>query len=187
MEDKYVLNKLAEALTNLSDKDLHKLAAIVKHPAAVVELGNLIESILALRKTERNIISSTEKRKESKISAGETRAYGTESNIKNDRFYIRSVEDVKKVFKTLLENRNFFPGTKDVVEAVNSEFQCGINYSDYRKRGRKDVIQTCLSHLANFPERKQISLIKSFFGKVYQKHGELDQYRNFFRILAGYE
>jgi hypothetical protein len=74
-----------------------------------------------------------------------------------------------------------------VVEAVNSEFQCGLNYSDYRKRGRKDVIKKCLSHLSNLPERKQISLIKSFFAKVYQKHGELDQYRNFFRILAGYE
>jgi hypothetical protein len=187
MEDKYVLNKLVRALSNLPDNDLRKLASVLRQPGIGEELGKLIESVFALRKAERNIISHTDKKEEFATEVVRGRIDRANLNIRDNHLFIRSIGDVRNTFETLLENKDLFPSTKDVVEAVNSEFQCGINYADFRKRGRKDVIKKCLSQLEKLPNGKQISLIKSFFYKVYREHGELEQYRKFFRILAGYE
>lgn len=187
MENQYVLNKFVNALNTLSDADLRHLARMLKQPKVNEDLARLIESTLALRHAERN----------SKLQKGDgasyrnrmahARAETTNLAARGYEVPIRSMEDVKNTFIGLLEDRNLFRSTRDVVDSVNTSFQCGIEYEKFRKRGRRPVIRKCLQHLSGFPVSKQIEVLRSFLNKISDEASRLEQYRELFRFLAGYE
>lgn len=187
MENQYVLNKLVNALSILSDSDLRQIAHILKQPNVNEELAKLIESTLALRSAE----TGTRRREASeaarKSRRDERKAKRNNLTAQDRHTPIDSMEDIQNSVVALLEDRKLFPSTRDVVDSVNKSFQCAIEYEKFRKRGRKPVIRKCLRHLSDFPIRNQIHLLRSFLHKVREESGALDQYRELFRILAGYD
>lgn len=181
MSGSYIINKLFLALSDLTDNDLRRLLSILRRNDAITELAKVVESILSLRRIERPDAVRWQEGQDAESSlAGEG---PSEKSGDNESPNGRSFDELERAIQTLLDNRQAFPTTKDVVDVVNSEFQCGIDYDSYRKRGRRDVIKRCRADLQLLPKRKQISLMKAFF----QKHAEMDKYARLFKILAGYE
>jgi len=185
MGKNYVLNKLMRALNTLSDSELSRLAALFSQPSINIEFVTLIESTLALRKAERSIGSEKLYGAIKNNLKGKTQSESEVSAQIDHR--IHSFEDVQNTFTSLLVDKKLFRSTKDVVDAVNTSFSCDIDYEKYRRRGRKPVIKKCLKYLSGQPLRKQIGLMRSFLQKISEESKALDQYRELFGILAGYD
>lgn len=184
MTSEYVLNKLVDALNDLPDEDLVSLAALLRQPAADKTLAMLIENTLALREAERR--SRTVSRK-MPISPERHKAQllgGNSKIISSHQRQIGSLKDVAGSLAKLLQDRNLFPSTKDVINAINGAFDLKINYEEFRKRGRRDLIQRCLSYVSELRESKQIDRLESFLKQIPQSRLEMDQYRSLFRILT---
>lgn len=187
MENKYVLIKLVGALNTLSDSDLSRLAVLLKQPKVNEALVKLIENTLELRMAERT--SRPDKRYEdaSEVTEEQRTIERNSIGLRGDQVGVQAVEDVQSAFVTLLQDRSLFPSTKDVVDAVNRVFQWGIDYEEFRKRGRRDLINKYLHRLSLYPDNRRIKLLKSFFYEVSQKAVKVDKYSELFKILAGYE
>ena len=188
MDNKYILKKLISALNSFSDHELQQLATLFKEPAVNEAIVKVIEGTLALRNVKRKskIITTIKSsaRTEVKRETPEKNNV-TASEIKIGTHYKNQIE---QKFAALLANKNLFPSTKDVVNVVNTSFHWRINYIDFYKRGRRDLIQKCIRKLSTYSEREQRKMIKSFLECVKEQPGEKDQqYRILFKILAGDE
>ncbi len=188
MDNKYILNKLISALNSFSDHELQQLATLFKEPAVNEAIVKVIEGTLALRNAERKskIITTTKSSARTEVKRETTKKNNvTERDIKKGTHYRNQI---KQKFATLLANRNLFPSTNDVVNAVNASFHWQINYVDFYRRGRRDLIQNCIRELSTYSESEQRKMIKSFLEWVKEQPGEKDQqYRILFKILAGDE
>lgn len=184
MRNKYILNKLIESLWNLQESDLRKLAAILANPEGNEALLKLIEGTLAFRSAARksrfDVIHEKAQPNREEVRAREGKV------ITQNRLNIESlsINDIRNQFKLFLSDKKILPSTKDVVEAVNSAFNFGIEYNNYYKRGRRDLIQRCMRELGYLPQKQQLKLMKSFFSQVSEKYNGVDAYQKLFRILA---
>ena len=187
MENEHILNKLMTALNSLSDKELHQLASLFKQQEASQALIKLIESTLALREAERKSKSEIPKKPtEGKEFKGESREIDNVS-IQNRQGGVHSMDDIRDTFVALLNDRNIFPSIKNVVKALDASFNWGIAYKNFWKRGRRDLIKKCLRNLDSSTEREQRKMLKFFLSRIEKQVGEMGQYRELLRILAGNE
>jgi len=92
-----------------------------------------------------------------------------------------------KVLTSLLEDRQTFPGTVDVVRAVQTWFGFDIDYGRYRKSGRRDLIRACRRRLQDLSGPAQARLLHAFMRKYAPRHTATDVYQRLFRILAGHD
>ena len=83
-----------------------------------------------------------------------------------------------------LNDRNIFPSTMDVINFANSIFDCRINYEQFRRRGRRDLIKKVLKHLFELPISLRESMLKNFFSKLQSANNESSAYQELFKILT---
>lgn len=190
MESQSVLNKLFNTLGNLSDDDLRKLAELFRYQNTSKAFVKMIESALGFRDaTHGNKMPLREQRaKHNSIEEFEVQRSAVYHEPVN---YISRGRTSKKMLyagvASALEDRDLFPSTKDVAEVVNSQFNCGIEYEDFQKRGRRDIIGKCMQNLRKLPEKDQYTLLRDFFHKIITDRSGMNQYRELFRILTSYE
>ena len=146
-----------------------------------------IRDTFALREAERKSKSEIPKKPtEGKEFKGESREIDNVS-IQNRQGGVHSMDDIRDTFVALLNDRNIFPSIKSVVKALDASFNWGIAYKNFLKRGRRDLIKKCLRKLDSSTEREQRKMLKSFLSRIEKQVGEMGQYRELLRILAGNE
>lgn len=183
----YSLNKFLSLLNELSDSDLQDLGNLLAQPKACEKFSRLIRTTLELRKSERRHkyqIYNKSRIEEEPKSKTEPKK---QVPVKSDLDDIMHINGMKGRFFCLLEDRKLFPSNRDVVTAVNKEFDCDIPYKYSGKHGRKDIINKCWKHLSGYPRQVQRRMIKNFVDRMLVTNSQRDEYRELFRILANHE
>ena len=185
-----ILEKFVSMLARFTDKELRELKTLFQNPNASHAIVNLIEGTLELRRlrsSNRSIARTVAQKK------GEPARNDIEREEIPKRSVSKGISPINNFshrFAGILQSKKLFPSTKDVVKAVNESFSWGIEYEDFYKRGRRDLIQHCLGRLADIREDKRRRMIRSFVKDIRAKKGSEDldrQYRELFKILAGDE
>jgi len=183
----HVINKLIAAMYDFSDDTLRQLTEILEHPRECTLLQRRIREILALRRTERR----TGKEKSNTHVVKENVELVADSNpgIQSARFEAFSGSDVnlKNMLFDILQDRERFGSTRDVIEAINSFFDCGLDYESFRRRGRRDAIRRCWTQLLNLSKKERSRLLRRFFEAIYSQEGDKRIYRELFRLLTHHE
>ncbi len=202
--------KLVSALSKFSENDLRQLEIILSKPDASKALVHVIKAALQFRYAERkseydfpNQISFADSQKrrlsnsisksdslnkryeEAKDQKVKTEINGINLKRSKNKFILN--EHIKTKLASMLKNKNLYLSTRDVVDAINSSFKLNINYLDYYKRGRRDLINNFLNQLSELPNKKRLELIKNFFSQVGLNNLESDEYQKLFSILVGNE
>lgn len=183
--NKFVFPKLVNALLGFSDRQLRELKALLRRPRSGSAVIKQIDSILELRAEERAIRSSSNKRPNPMIS--EQKWHVDSAALESSQIGHRLPDNLRSNLTAILENRRLFPGTKDVIQVVNTYFNCEFDYATFRKRGRKDLIQRCWSHLESLPGKHRKRMIGSFIRRFAAEFSDSDAYRDLFKILTGNE
>jgi hypothetical protein len=184
MKPEFVLEKLIDLLGELSDADLINLGALLRQPDVHLILAKLIESTLALREAERRSRKLGHGKLIRDEILQEDSPTGTARIIDNDVRQKGSLKEAVRYVGQLLADRNLFPSTKDVVTAINAAFDLKMRYEEFRKRGRRDLIERWLTYVGRMPESEQWHRFEAFVKQMPANRFDTDQYRNLFRILT---
>ena len=172
MRIEYVIEKLLSSLSRLSDKELHQLADLFCQSDVAETFGKIVENILYLRQLERGSRKRSMPEKMHIVR-----------NIKGKRS-VRAGDPVKEKFFAFLNDRTLFPSTRDVVEVLNDVFKLGFRYEDYRKQGRKDLIQKCWRNFECMPLTQRRKVLRSLFQRSTNDTFQSEGYEELFRILS---
>jgi hypothetical protein len=183
----HVDNKLIASIHGFSDGDLLQLAEILEHPAESTSLQRMIREILALRKTERK--AGKEKSDIHVVKDDAELVADSNPAIQLPRFeaFIGSDENLKNMLFDILQDRGLFASTHDVIEAINSFFDCDLDYEGFRRRGRRDAIRRCWTQLLNLPKKERSELLRRFFEAIYGQEGDRRIYRELFKLLTNHD
>lgn len=189
MKDKHIVDKFISLLSRFSEKELLELRTLFQDPRANKVFLKALDGSLELRRLY-SIRSSLEhgltpnsKKELNNVQKAET---SKSSSAKG----FRPINGFSHRFAEILQNRNLYPSTKDVVNAINNAFNWEIKYEDFYKRGRRDLIRHCLNRLSDIEEGQRRKMIRSFISDIRSRKDweELDRhYRELFGILAGDE
>jgi hypothetical protein len=183
----YSLNKFLSLLNNLSDTDLRDLGNLLAQPKVCEKLSRLIRTTLELRQSEkRNKYQIYNKSGIEEAPRSKTELK-KQIPVKSDLDDIMHVNGLKARFFSLLEDRKLFPSNRDVLTALNKEFDCDIPYKYSSKHGRRDIINKCWIHLSGYPRQVRRRMIKNFVDRMLVTNSQRDEYRELFRILANHE
>ena len=186
-KDVSLLIRFLSFFDDLSDKELRKFATLLSQPMVTRALISLIESSLTIRKAERTSgsqkISTPPIRDSSVITSKSSKNEVVQNGISSRM----SVDEARRAFSTLLEDRDLFPSTRDIVDAINLHYDWQISYEKFKKRGRRDLIQICLSRLKTYSDIQQVKKTYLFIERLKTQHSGVDHYKNLFNILVGNE
>ena len=178
-----ILNKLMSALNSFSDRDLRDLADLFNEPGANEAIAKVIQGTLSLREAKRRSKLSSKRRSAVSIAHKER---DIEKAIPESNSGLSSAEQMRKELTSFLLDKKIFSSTRDVVHAINISFGRQIDYRDFYKRGRRDLISRFLRELSSYSEEEQRRMIKEFMGQVNVQSAETDEgYKRLFKILAG--
>ena len=172
MGSEYVINNLVASLGRLSDQDLRDLSNLFYDGDVAKAFAEVVEKMIYLRQAERQ---------------RSKKFFSTEASVprraEGDR-HTRPIEPARVRFFAILSDRSLFPATRDVVEVLNNVFGLGLQYENYRKRGRRDLILKCWRHLEKMPLSDRRSVLQSLSSR--SEHGSFrsEGYHELFRILS---
>ena len=184
MREEYVVDKLVAALAGMSDLDLRLLASLLAERSVRTSLSTLLDRMIALRKAE------NESRRRRRATRQATLPYGSDevqNSVRPPAQHGRSqaqASELRSVFFGLLQDRDRYPSTRDVLDAMNTSFGMSLEYEKFKRRGRKDAITYCWSRLSDLGEVRRLRLLKRFLSGVATGPSEKDEYGHLFRILA---
>ena len=172
MGSEHVINKLVANLGRLSDQELRELSELFQQGDVARAFAEVVEKIIYLRRAEHqrsmNAIPI-----ETSVSR---KAVGDQP--------IRPSEPAKGRFFAILNDRTLFPTTRDVVEILNSVFGLELRYKNYRRHGRRDLIQKCWRHLEKMPSFDRRRVLQSLSSKDANSSFRSEGYHELFRILS---
>ena len=172
MRNEYVINKLVSNLGRLSDQELQELSNLFYEGDVAKAFAEVVEKIIYLRRAERQ---------------RSKKFFSTEANIpqraERDR-HISSGEPARDKFFVILNDRSLFPATRDVVEVLNNVFGLELQYENYRKRGRRDLIKKCWHHFEKMPIDKRRRVIQLLSNRSAHGTFRSEGYHELFRILS---
>jgi len=172
MKTDYVIHKLISSLSRLSDRELHELADLFHRPDVGEVFGRIVEKTIYLRHVERNM--------RKRITHRETR-----SMVTNDqKQWIGAKKHTKDKFFAFLNDRSLFPSTRDVINVLNYAFQANFTYEEYRKRGRRDLIQKCWSKFENMSLIYRRRVLKLLSRRTVDHPHSSEGYHELFKILS---
>jgi hypothetical protein len=177
-----IIAKLMSTLSDYSNVELKNLIDILRIARTRNAFIEMIENYLLLRgeQPSEKQIEVFEK----KIEPNEVR-YPPASPIRNKGDKGEVEAKLKEMFVHYLSDRARYPATKDVIIELNESFNCNLKYKDYRKRGRKDAITKCWSHISGLPKKQRMSLLNNFFRDDFPNSNlSHDEYLQLFRILT---
>jgi hypothetical protein len=180
-----VLRKLIDSLFLFTNEELRTLKAILRQKKALDALTGQIETILILRESDgptrhSRVRESTSRRPIKEVEDDTAAVEGKDlTNL--------SPGDLKDAFFKVLQNRELYPTTADVVEALNTHFGCDFQYRAFKKRGRKDLISKCWSFLDSLPDQDRGESLRKFFQEHQIKYSGSTGYQDLFRVLTDNE
>jgi hypothetical protein len=172
MQREYVIEKLVSALRRLSDEELYALSQLLRYSDVAHIFGEIVDRMIRLRGIER------ERRPESRVLEGQN------SRKPSRASRMGVTEPVEARFFNLLNDRQLFPSTKDVVDVLNDVFNLGLRYEDYVKHGRRDLIQRCWNHLQAMPVNERRRLLRVLSERGESQSAGSEGYHELFRILS---
>jgi len=180
MENKYVIQKFIKWLNNLPEVELNELADLLSEREGSRSLVAIIRNTIDLRNYERS---------SSRRLISRDRGLGKESRVINrsPSSNVGSVEEVKRKFFEAFEDLSLFPTRKEIINVMNGVFDCGLEYTNYKKRGRKDLISKCWNQLSRLPKEEQHKKLRTFVDKISENKYGRNEYKELFRILANHE
>ena len=182
MNNNYVVHELLAALAGLSNRQLRQLAAVFAKRDAGKAFSKAIEEIVLLREAERRTRKARSKQLQ-EVQSGREGLAGTTIVSPNEvRYYPKEV--IKTRFYEVLNNRDVLPSTKDVIEVLRESFPFKFEYSEFRRRGRRDLIGKCWGYLEEMPSAPQRKLLETFFRRTYKGSIEGEGYQELFKILS---
>jgi hypothetical protein len=172
MGNEYVIEKLISSLSHLSDRELHDLANLFYQRHVAEAFAQIVEKTVYLREAERH-----------------KRMPGAPYEIRiverrEGRGPVRRSEPARERFFAILNDRDLFPSTRDVVEVLNDVFELGFRYEDYRKRGRKDLIEKCWRHFEGMPLTERRNVLSVLSRRSTDDPFRSEGYHELFRILS---
>jgi hypothetical protein len=180
MENKYVLQKFVKWLNTLPEVELNELADLLSEPKVSRSLIAIIKNTIGLRDFEHN---STRRLIVKDKGVGEkSRVMNISPSPNIGRF-----DEVKRKFFEAFEDLSLFPTRKEIVKVMNGIFNCGLEYKNYKKRGRKDLIRKCWNQLSMLPKEEQHKKLKIFVDKISENNLGRNEYKELFRILSNHE
>jgi len=186
MGNKYIIQKLMEWLNNLSDSELKELSYLFSERDVRTNLLAIINNVLALRQAEAKRKSQPvarvkdwtpmmPKRQISRVVTGDATSSVDHST------------ELKHMFFELFNDNSLFPSRRDMLDAMNKVFNCGFEYSQYEKRGRKDLIIKCWNKLKELPKDEQRKKLRTFVSRLPEDRADRDDYKELFRLLVNHE
>jgi len=186
MGNRYVLQRLIEWLNKLSDSELEELSHLFSEPQVRTSLLAIIDNALSLRRAEggrrlqpevraRDWGLGMPKREPSRVLGGDATSSVDHST------------EVKQLFFEIFENNSLFPSRRDMLDAMNKAFNCGFEYRQHEKRGRKDLIIKCWNKLKDLPKEEQRKKLRALVSRISQTRTDRDDYKELFRLLVNHE
>ena len=186
MGNKYILQRLIEWLNKLSDSELEELSHLFSEPQVRTSLLAIIRNALSLRQAEserklqpvvraRDWAFEMPKKEPSKILRGDATSPVNHST------------EVKQLFFGIFEDTSLFPSRKDMLDAMNKAFNCGFEYRQHEKRGRKDLIIKCWNRLKELPRNEQRKKLRALVNEISETRSDGDDYKELFRLLVNHE
>lgn len=182
MSSEFVLDKLAAALLTLTDSQLIRLKKLLLNGQVQKAVVNQIESILLTRSAEKSVGGSVLS-SPSRVTNADSRD-SAESSGRNHSFSHDRESKLKDSFFSLLEDRQFFPSTKDVLQAISQHLKLRYSYEDFKKRGRRDLVSRTWTALQQLSERRRIDLLRDLFETYAAPSENSSAYRDLFEVLT---
>ena len=186
MGNRYILQKMIDWLIKLSDSELEELSYLFSQHDVRTSLLAIINNVLTLRHTEterklqpkvraRDWVPRAPKREVSGIVSGDVTSPVDHST------------ELKQVFFDVFEDTSLFPLRRDMLDAMNKVFNCDFEYSQYEKRGRKDLITKCWNKLKGLPRDEQRKKLRTLVSRISGERADRDDYKELFRLLVNHE
>jgi len=175
--------RLLEAIQTLSVDDLAALEAVLRSPSARESLWRMLRELLSLRKEALALPlfdDNASPGNERPVSKDASRA-ASEQALQR---LIRSEELSREAFYDIFLNRERFLSTRDVVKELNRSFRLNLSYEKFRKRGRRDVLQSAWTQIGERPERHRRTALRRFFSQILDASDDAEEYTLLFRILT---
>lgn len=172
METEYVIHKLISSLSRLSDGELHDLADLLHRDDVGDAFERIVQNTIQLRRAERS--------RRSRATHGETHFVGASERKQP----VRASEHPRDKFFAFLNDRRLFPSTRDVVQVLNDAFELSFRYEDYRKRGRRDLIQKCWRQFEDMPLTERRKVLRLLSRRTPHHPFSSEGYHELFRILS---
>jgi len=167
-------------MNDFSDGELRQLKSIFYDDRANTILVNVMDDILKLRalSKDKDFNQDRPEVKPKNGIASQSKPMDNETSRSNEKNY-REFQQLMSIFN----DKRLFPNTIDVVNAINSHFGFGITYSDYSKRGRRDLVAKFLKLVSKLPPEKRAEKARLFLQSVNKDYDNNDSYKQLFKIL----
>lgn len=172
MKNDYVVDKLISGMGRLSDRELRDLAKLFYQGDVAQVFAKVVEHTIELRRMER--------KRHTKEHSNEMYY---ERNFGGRKHAIAS-EPAREKFFAFLNERSMFPSTRDVIEVLNDVFEFEFRYEDYRRQGRRGLIQKAWHRFQGMEFRKRRQAIRALSQRSDQSPYLSEGYHELFRILS---
>jgi len=184
MRNRYILQRLIEWLNKLSDSELQELSSLFSEPQVRTSVLAIIDNALALRHIE-------DKRKLQPAATdwpSRMPKRGLGGVLRGDATLpVDHSTELKQLFFEVFEDTSLFPSRRDMLDAMNKAFNCGFEYREHEKRGRRDLIIKCWNRLKNLPRDEQRKKLRTFVSRISESKAGRDDYKELFRLLVNHE
>jgi hypothetical protein len=178
------LAKLLNALQGLSSEDLSALESLLRSPSARESFWRMLRELLHLRReaASHSLFDLPPGEKISPWSSVETGGSGTQDRAAALQ---GPQENWHQAFVRILSDKSSFPSTRDVVDELNRSFGLALPYERYRKRGRRELLQSAWTEVIHSRDRKKrATQLRTFFARSPDGIPGDVGYAELFRILT---
>jgi len=185
MKDNRIVYKFVSLLSRFSEEELLELRTLFQNPRANEAFLKVLDGSLELTRLQ-STKGSFDHDVEPKIEKERNNAKKLETSKSSSTEGSPPINGFNQRFADILENKNFYPSTKDVVDAVNDGFNWEIKYEDFHKRDRKDLIKQILNRLGDIEAGQRRKMVSSFLSNIRARKDweDLDRhYRDLFSVL----
>jgi len=175
--------ELLRAIQSLSVEDLAALEAMLRNPSTRKSLWRMVRELLALR---REALALPLFGDADSIEVSHQATQGAEDlSLRGElQRVLDSEETSREAFNSVFEDRREYPSTRDVVAALNRHFGLSLRYEKFRRRGRRDLLQSAWTQLSRQPASVRESHLRRFFLQHLDASGDTEGYVKLFRLLT---
>ena len=171
----YVLSKLISGLPGLSNRELRHLATLLRDPNISSSVARVVDEIIRLRDMEKHLSQGD-------LSDVPASHHGSGSRDALKLLAESPAETTHEVFERILLDKTAFPSTHDVVEVLNRAFGVSFAYKDFKRSGRRPLINKAWKTLLDRPRRARISALRRLLNAA--RPSEASEYRELFTTLT---
>lgn len=178
MRYRELAHKFVFIMSDLPTKDLKQLADVLESPSEAREFSELVRNEIELRK---KIIFQDMQKSLSRENSSDGIIIEDEYNdyIKAYSLFNRHTKSIDLVAH-LFSDRNLFKNNEDIVQNTNKIFNLSLDYKDFEKQDRNEVVDECMEEIYKIPDEQQQKFFKIFVNNLVKSL----EYRKLFKILS---